>query len=237
MTALPPGATPNGSQDQSNPLLGEWTPPDETPPFPAIRPEHFRPAFDRAMADHMAEIEAIATCPDTPSFANTIVALERGGRALDRVSAVFHALAGAHTNDALMAIEREMSPLLAAHRNRIHLHDGLYARIKALWDARDTLGLMPEQARVLERYDVTFRRAGAGLPADTKSRIAAIGERLAALGTAFSQNVLADEQAYALVLESEEDLAGLSESARAAARAAAAERGMSGQHAITLARS
>jgi len=237
MTALPPTATPNGSQDQSNPLLGEWTPPDETPPFPAIRPEHFRPAFDRAMADHMAEIEAIATCPDTPSFANTIVALERGGRALDRVSAVFHALAGAHTNDALMAIEREMSPLLAAHRNRIHLHDGLYARIKALWDARDTLGLTPEQARVLERYDVTFRRAGAGLPADTKSLIAAIGERLAALGTAFSQNVLADEQAYALVLEGEEDLAGLSESARAAARAAASERGMPDKHAITLARS
>jgi peptidyl-dipeptidase Dcp len=237
MTALPPTAAPNGSQGQSNPLLGEWTPPDETPPFPAIRPEHFRPAFDRAMADHMAEIEAIATCPDTPSFANTIVALERGGRALDRVSAVFHALAGAHTNDALMAIEREMSPLLAAHRNRIHLHDGLYARIKALWDGRDTLGLTPEQARVLERYDVTFRRAGAGLPADTKSRIASIGERLAALGTAFSQNVLADEQAYALVIEGEEDLAGLSESARAAARAAAAERGMSDKHAITLARS
>jgi peptidyl-dipeptidase Dcp len=234
---LPPTAAPNGSQDQSNPLLGEWTPPDETPPFPAIRPEHFRPAFDRAMAEHMAEIEAIATCPDTPSFANTIVALERGGRVLDRVSAVFHALAGAHTNDALMAIEREMSPLLAAHRNRIHLHDGLYARIKALWDTRDTLGLTPEQARVLERHDVTFRRAGAGLPADTKRRIAAIGERLAALGTAFSQNVLADEQAYALVLEGEEDLAGLSESARAAARAAAAERGMSDKHAITLARS
>jgi len=237
MTALPPGATPNGSQDQSNPLLGEWTPPDETPPFPAIRPEHFRPAFDRAMAEHMAEIEAIATCADTPSFANTIVALERSGRALDRVSAVFHALAGAHTNDALMAIEREMSPLLAAHRNRIHLHDGLYARIKALWDGRDTLGLTPEQRRVLERCDVTFRRAGAGLPADATGRIAAIGERLATLGTAFSQNVLADEQAYALVLEREEDLAGLSEGARAAARAAAAERGMSNKHAITLARS
>src|SRR6266849_2571989 len=237
MTALPPTATQSGSEDQTNPLLGQWTPPDETPPFPAIRPEHFRPAFDRAMADHMAEIEAIAACPDTPSFANTIVALERSGRALDRVSAVFHALAGAHTNDALMAIEREMSPVLSAHRNRIHPHDGLYARIKSLCDRRGELGLLPEQARVLERYDVTFRRAGAGLPAAAKSRVAAIGERLAALGTAFSQNVLADEQAYALVLEGEEDLAGLSESARAAARAAASERGMPGQHAITLARS
>src|SRR5215831_6729332 len=237
MNALPPTATQSGSEDQANPLLGAWTPPDETPPFAAIQPEHFRPAFDHAMAEHIAEVEAIAACPDTPSFANTVAALERSGRALDRVSAVFHALAGAHTNDALMAIEREMAPLLAAHHNRIHLHDGLYARIKALWDGRDTLGLTPEEVRVLERYDVTFRRAGAGLPADTKSRIAAIGERLAALGTAFSQNVLADEQAYALVLEGEEDLAGLSESARAAARAAAAERGLSGKHAVTLARS
>src|SRR5437879_5878946 len=147
MTALPPTATQNGSQDRTNPLLGGWTPPDETPPFPAIRPEHFRPAFDHAMADHMAEIEAIAGCPEPPSFANTIVALELSGRALDRVSAVFHALAGAHTNDALMAIEREMSPPLAAHRNRIHLHDGLYARIKLLWDGRDALGLTSEQAR------------------------------------------------------------------------------------------
>jgi peptidyl-dipeptidase Dcp len=225
------------TDEHANPLLGAWMPPHETPPFEAIRPEHFRPAFDRAMADHMAEIEAIAAAPEAPSFANTIAALERGGRALDRVSAVFHALAGAHTDDALMAIEREMAPLLAAHRNRIHLHDGLYARIKALWDRRAELGLSPEQARVLERHDVTFRRAGAGLPEAARRRIAAIGERLAELGTAFSQNVLADERSYALVLETEEELAGLSEAARAAAREAAEERGMPGKHAITLARS
>jgi peptidyl-dipeptidase Dcp len=223
--------------EHANPLLGAWMSPHETPPFAAIRPEHFRPAFDSAMANHMVEIEAIASQTDNPSFANTIVALERSGQALDRVSSVFHALAGAHTNDALMAIEREMSPLLAAHRNRIHLHDGLYAHIKALWDRRGELGLTPEETRVLERYAVTFRRAGAGLPAAAKSRVAAIGERLAALGTAFSQNVLADEQAYALVLDREEDLAGLSEGARAAARAAAAERGLPDKHAITLARS
>jgi peptidyl-dipeptidase Dcp len=234
--SMPLTSSPS-NPDQANPLLQAWTVPGETPPFPAIRPEHFRPAFDRAMADHLAEIEAIATRPDTPSFANTIMALERSGRALERVSAVFHALSGAHTNDALMAIEREMSPLLAAHRNRIHLHDGLYARIKALGQQQDALGLTREEARVLERYHVNFRRAGAGLAADAKSRVAAIGERLAELGTAFSQNVLADEQAYALVLAGEEDLAGLSESARAAARAAAAERGMPDKHAITLARS
>src|SRR5262245_45499738 len=164
MTSPPPTPT----NDHTDPLLGAWRSPHETPPFAAIRPEHFRPAFDRAMADHMAEIEAIANCSDCPSFANTIVALERSGQALDRVSDVFDMLAGAHTNDALMEIEREMSPLLAAHHNRIHLHDGLYARIKTLWDRRAEFGLTPEQARVLERYDVTFRRAGAGLPAVAK---------------------------------------------------------------------
>jgi peptidyl-dipeptidase Dcp len=223
--------------DTPNPLLEQWTTPHEAPPFAAILPEHFRPAFDRAMADHIAEIEAIAVCPEVPSFANTIVALERSGRALDRVSAVFHALAGAHTSDALMAIEREISPLLAAHRNRIRLHDGLYARIKALRDQSDSIRLSPEEARVLERYDTMFRRGGAELPADAKSRIAAIEERLAAVGTAFSQNVLADEQAYALFLDGDEDLAGLNEGARASAAAAAAERGQPGRHAITLARS
>jgi peptidyl-dipeptidase Dcp len=223
--------------DTPNPLLSPWTTPHETPPFAAIRPEHFRPAFDAGMAAHIAEIEAIAADPEAPTFANTIAALERSGRALNRVSYVFHALTGAHTSDALQAIEREMSPLLAAHYNRIYLDDGLYARIKALWDQRETLGLTPEQARVLERYDTIFRRAGAGLPAETRSRVAAIGERLAALGTAFSQNVLADEQNWALILDGEDDLAGLSEGARAAASAAAAERGEEGRHAITLARS
>src|SRR6516225_2770260 len=220
----------------ANPLLGPWATPHDSPPFAAIRPEHFRPAFDRAMADHVAEVEAIAVAPDSPSFDNTIAALERSGQPLTRVSAVFRALAGAHTSDALMAIERDMAPLLAAHRNRIHLHDGLYARIKALWDRRAELGLTGEEARVLERYAVTFRRAGAGLPEAARARIAVIGERLAELGTTFSQNVLADEQAYALVLESAADLAGLPDYVRAAAGAAAQERGLAG-HVITLSRS
>jgi peptidyl-dipeptidase Dcp len=223
--------------EPENPLLGAWVAPYDTPPFAAIRPEHFAPAFDRAMAGHMAEIEAIAAAPEPATFADTIAALERSGAALTRVSSVFHALAGAHTSDALMAVEREMSPLLAAHRDRVHLHEGLYARIKGLWDRRGELGLSAEQARVLERYETTFRRAGASLAAADRRRLAEIGKRLAELGTAFSQNVLADEQAYALVLDGEEELAGFPESLRAAARAAAAERGLAGKHAITLSRS
>jgi peptidyl-dipeptidase Dcp len=230
-------ATAPASSDNANPLLGAWTGPAETPPFAAIRPEHFRPAFDEAMAENMAEIETIAGNTEAASFANTIAALERSGRALARVSAVFSALAGAHTNDAILALEREMSPRLAAHRNRIHLHGGLYARIKELWNRHAELGLSPEQARVLERYELNFRRAGAGLDAAGKARIAEIGERLATLGTAFSQNVLADEQSYALVLETEDDLAGLAAAQRTSAREAAQERGLPGKYAITLSRS
>src|ERR1700734_2335844 len=163
-----PFAALGGSDSLSNPLLQPWVPPYDTPPFEAIRPEHFRPAFDRAMAENLAEVEAIATASVPPTFENTIAALERSGRSLSRVSDIFHALASANTNDAIRAIEREMSPRLAAHRSRIELNADLYGRIKALWDRRGALGLDPEQARVLERYETRFRRAGAGLPAEAK---------------------------------------------------------------------
>jgi peptidyl-dipeptidase Dcp len=220
-----------------NPLLEAWADPADTPPFAAISPADFKPAFETAMAEQLAEIEAIAGETAAPSFANTIAALERSGRALAKVSAVFQCLAGAHTNADIQALEREMSPRLAAHRNRIQLHPSLYVRVKALWDHRGELGLSPEEARVLERYELTFRRAGAGLDVADKERVAAIGERLASLGTAFSQNVLADEQSYALVLETEDDLAGLSAGQITAAKEAAQERGHAGKYAITLARS
>jgi peptidyl-dipeptidase Dcp len=221
----------------SNPLLETWSGAFGIPPFGRIAPHHFRPAFDRAMAEHESEIEAIAGRADEPSFDNTIAALERSGRALGRVSDVFHALAGAHTSDALQAVEREMSPLLAAHHSRLYLNEKLFGRVAGLFARRDSLELSPEQARVLERYHTGFRRAGAHLDAATKERLQRITERLATLGTAFSQNVLADEQDYALVLEDEDDLLGLPQSVREAARHAAAERGLPGKHAITLSRS
>jgi peptidyl-dipeptidase Dcp len=230
-------SSPEAATQAGNPLLEAWSGSAATPPFAAIRPAHFKPAFETAMAAQLAEIEAIAGETAPPSFANTIAALERSGRALSQVSAVFSCLAGAHTNEDIQALEREMSPRLAAHRNRIQLHPGLYARIKALWDRCGELGLSPEEARVLERYEVTFRRAGAGLNAADKARVAAIGERLASLGTAFSQNVLADEQSYALVLETADDLAGLSAAQVTAAKEAAQERGHAGKYAITLVRS
>jgi peptidyl-dipeptidase Dcp len=218
-----------------NPLLTDWDTPFSVPPFAAIRPEHFRPAFDAAFAAHRAEIAAITAQAAPPSFDNTIVALERSGRRLARVSAVFFALIGAHSNEALLALEREIVPRLTAHWDAIHMNQPLFERVAALH--REPGRLAAEQARVLERYFVTFRRAGAGLDAAARGRLAEIGERLAELGTRFSQRVLADEQRFALPLEAEDDLAGLPDHLREAARAAARERGLAAPAAVTLARS
>src|SRR6266545_5148268 len=220
-----------------NPPLQDWTGPFGVPPFGRIRPGHFSPAYARAFAEHEAEVAAIAAEPAEPTFANTIEALERSGDALTRVDNVFYALSGAHTNDAILEIEREIAPLSAKHWNKIRMDEALFRRIETLHRARDRLPLSAEQQRVLERHYVKFKRGGAALDPASKQRLAAITERLAILDTAFSQNVLADEQSYTLVLAGEQDLAGLPDFVRAAAREAAEERGKAGKHVITLARS
>src|SRR5581483_8334356 len=189
-----------------------------------------------ALAANKAEIERIAGNPAAPTFENTIEALERGGEALTRVSDLFFVLAGANTNDALEAVERDVSPLLARHDSEIYLNVALFHRIDVLYRQRDTLGLNDEQRRVLERYHLRFVREGARLDPAAKKRFAEIDEKLASLGTQFGQNVLADEKAYALILE-EDDLAGLPDFVRDDARAAADERGHPGKYAITLSRS
>ncbi|MGA8612536.1 MAG: M3 family metallopeptidase [Xanthobacteraceae bacterium] len=219
-----------------NPFFADWTTPDGVPPFDRIKPEHFRQAYERALAEHETEITAIAANPAPASFDNTIAAIETSGRALTRVQNVFHVLVGAHSNDALLEIEREIAPLFARHWNKIHANAALFGRIDALARQADTLGLTTEQKRVLERYHITFRRAGAGLDGPAKERLAEIIERLAALGTAFRQNVLADEQAFALSLEGEAELAGLPEFMREAMKSEAQERGRGG-HVVTLSRS
>ena len=198
----------------SNPFFAPWRTPQAAPPFAEIRPEHFLPAYERAFAEHDAEIAEIAGAKAAPDFANTIEALERSGRALERVENVFHLLAGAHTNDALLEIEREIAPKIAGHWNKIHLNAALFGRIDALAKRSDSLGLDAEQRRVLERYRTAFRRAGAALDDAAKKRLAEILERLAVLGAAFSQNVLADEQAYALPLRTMSLLACPSSCAR-----------------------
>ena len=220
----------------ANPFFETWTTPFGAPPFDRIKPEHFRPTYERALAEHEAEIAAIAGNVEAPSFANTIAALENSGRLLSRVGQVFHNLAASDTSEALQEIEREMAPRLAQHANAIHLNAALFARVAALHAARDALGLTGEERRVLERYHLDFVRAGANLGEEQKVRYAALTERLATLGTEFAQNVLADEQNTVLPL-AEADLEGLPEFARAAAAETAKERGLAAPYAATTSRS
>ncbi|WP_343717091.1 M3 family metallopeptidase [Inquilinus sp.] len=224
-------------QTAANPLLAEWDTPFGSPPWERIAVEHFRPAFDAALAEHDREIAAIAGDPAEPDFDNTVAALERSGRTLRRVAAAFFNLTSAHSNDELEAVERDIAPLLARHHNAIQQNPALFRRVDALFQRRGALGLTPEQDRVLERYHLGFTRSGAGLDEAAKRRLSEIVERLATLGTRFGQNVLADEKAYALMLDGEADLAGLPQELRDAAAAAAAERGQPGRYAITLGRS
>src|SRR5215831_3158325 len=226
----------NTQKHGDNPFFQHWTTPGEVTPFTEIRPEHFAPAYARAFADHETEVAAIAGRPAPPDFANTIAALELSGRALGRVEQVFHLLAGADSNDALLEIERELAPQVASHWHNFHTNAELFGRIDTLMQQSEKLDLSAEQKRVLERYHTSFRRAGAALEGEAKKRLAEIVGRLAELGTAFSQNVLADEQSFALSLHEEAELVGLPDFMREAMRSEARERGLDG-YAVTLSRS
>jgi peptidyl-dipeptidase Dcp len=220
----------------ANPLLVAWQTPHQTPPFAEIEPGHFLPAFEQAFADHAAEVNAITHDPSTPDFDNTITALERSGKLLNKVSAVFYDLVSAHSNPEILEIDKEVSLRMARHWNPIMMNAVLFGRIALLHENRATLNLTPEQMRLLERTYTRFHRAGAGLSEEAKKRMAEINERLAHLGTSFSHHLLGDEQDWFLEL-GEDDRAGLSDSFIAAAKAAAEERGMAGKAIITLSRS
>jgi peptidyl-dipeptidase Dcp len=219
-----------------NPLLEDWTASDSVPPFSRITAEHFLPAYERALAEHAAEIAAIAAEQTPPTFANTIAASELSGQTLERVDNVFSLLAGAHTDNALQEIERLIAPQIARHWNQIRTNAALFGRVDAVMAATERLGLDAEQKRVVERYHTSFRRAGAALDEAAKMRMAQIMERLAALGTAFGQNILADEQAFTLRLQGEAELAGLPDYIRDSLQSEARERGLDG-YAVSLSRS
>jgi len=220
-----------------NPLLSLWTTPFELPPFDQIKISHFKEAFAVALSENEEEVVEIAGNTAAPSFENTIEALERCGETLSKVAGVFYNLSGAHTDPELQAIEREMAPRLAEHSTKITMNAALFTRIDHLYEKRDQLDLSAEQRRVLERYHSRFVRAGAKLEGEDRTRMGEVTKRLASLGTQFSQNILADEGAYELVLEGEEDLTGLPDFLVSAAASAASERGHAGKHVITLSRS
>ena len=220
----------------SNVLLSDWNTPYQIPPFGCINDSDFETAFDFAMNEHLDEVADIANAQTEPTFENTIEALELAGSTLSKVSGVFFNLSGAHTNAKLQETERKIAPAMSAHFSRIQMNEQLFKRIGRLFSERENLDLDHEQMRLLERVHSGFVRSGAKLEGEARTRMSEIGQRLATLGTKFSQNVLADEAAYELVLE-EDDLTGLPSFLRSASSAAAVERGHDGKYVITLSRS
>ncbi|EKF41826.1 peptidyl-dipeptidase Dcp [Nitratireductor indicus C115] len=222
--------------DLSTHPLVNWNGPLGLPDFRAFGDADFAPVFDAALAAHEAEVEAIAESLEPATVENTLAALELAGDALSKVSAIFWCRAGAHTNDTIRALERDISPRMARHVSAIFMNAELFARIDALYEKRASLGLDAESDRVLEKTWKRFVRGGAKLGPDAKERLAKINEELAGLGATFGQNVLADESSWALFLD-EADLAGLSDALKSAMAEAAEGRGEAGRYAATLSRS
>lgn len=216
-----------------NPFFAEYDTPFQVPPFDDILPEHFIPAYEKGMAEQKADIEALINNPEDPDFENTIGALDRSGRLLSNVSRVFGGLNGANTNDELKAIQKEMSPRLSAHRDEINLNEKLFGRVKAVYEKRDQLNLTDEQMYLLENIYKRYVRNGADLNDEEKVRLKEINQQLSMLGVQYSQNVLKETNAFQLVIENEEDLAGLPEASIQGGAEAAREAGLEGKWVFT----
>jgi peptidyl-dipeptidase Dcp len=219
-----------------NPLLEEWDTPFGVPPFDEIRNEHYLPAFRTAMTVHTAEIAAITANEAPAAFDNTIVAMERAGQDLSRVSRVFYAVEGAHSNDTLREVARTVAPELSSHRDDIRFDPDLWERVKAVWDGRETAGLDPEQARLLEDTYDGFVRSGAALNDASKERLREINSELAELSTQFSQNLLAETNDFELHIEDRADAGRIPGNLLVAAEAEARKRGHESGLSFTLQR-
>ncbi|MFU8877639.1 MAG: M3 family metallopeptidase [Wenzhouxiangellaceae bacterium] len=217
-----------------NPFFQPSTLPLDMPHFDRIRDEHFIPAMERGMAEHLAEIETIASNPEAPTFENTLAAMERSGRLLSRATSTFFNMTGADTNDERQRIQREMSPRLSAHSDAIRLNADLFARIESLHQRREELELDDEQMRLLELTHRNFVRAGARLDDEQKDRLREINSELARLSTTFSQNVLREVNDVAVAVDDAAQLEGLTTAQIEAAAAEAAERGLEGKYVLTL---
>ncbi len=226
-TTPPPTQAPN-------PLLSEWKTPFGVPPFEQLRPEHFLPAFDEAIRQHNAEVEAIAKQTIPPDFDNTVAALDDSGELLARVANVFYLVNGAETNDQLEAVDAKVRPLMASHADDILLNEALFRRVKAVYDSRGTLQLNPEQLSLLEHTYRRFVRGGANLAPAEKQRLRAVNGELAGLIVKFSSNLLKETNAYRLVVENKADLAGLPADQIATAAETAKDAGLAGRWVFTL---
>ena len=228
-----PAATTEAAK-MANPFFSESPLPLHYPQFDKIKDSDFAPAFDAGMAEQLKEVEAIANNPEAPTFQNTIVALEKSGQVLDRATTVFFALVGADTNDARNKLRADYSTKFAAHGDAINLNPKLFARVKALYDKRDSLGLDAEGVRLVERYHTNFVRSGANLSEADKTKLKDMNAELAALGTKFSDNVLKEVNASAVVVDDAKELDGLTEAQIATAAELAKKRGLEGKYLLTL---
>jgi len=232
--AAPLGAADATPAMTDNPLLVESPLPFHYPQFDKIKNEHYAPAFEQGMAENLKEVDAIANSPEKPTFDNTIVALERSGELLSRVGTIFFSLSGANTNPEMQKLQRTLSPKLAAHNDAIRLNPALFARIDALYAARDTLGLDAESSRLLWRYYKDFVRAGAKLPPADQAKLKVLNGELATLGTTFTQNTLKEVAASSVYFDTREELAGLSDAEIATAADLAKKDGHEGKFEIRL---
>jgi peptidyl-dipeptidase Dcp len=222
------------SKPEQNPLFGEWKTPFQTPPFQKIKEQHYMPAFKEGMKLHQQEIEAIVNNPEPATFENTVVALDNSGELLTRISNVFYNMTSANTNDSLQSIAKRVAPLLSKHEDDIFLNEKLFQKIKTVYQQKDRLDLNIEQHKLLEKYYKDFVRGGAGLDEAAKTELRKINEELSVLSLQFGDNVLEEDNSFELVIEKQEDLAGLPENVRTAAAEAAKDRGKEGKWVFTL---
>jgi peptidyl-dipeptidase Dcp len=199
----------SGQEENQNPFFEEWNTSFGSPPFDRIHEDHYLPAYEEAIRQHMDEINAIANNPEPPTFKNTIVAFDQAGALLRRISPVFGGLRIAETNPRLQAIARETTPMLTAHYNAIRLNEELFGRILTVYDNRENLDLDREQMVLLEKTYQDFERGGAALPEDKREEFKKLSERLSMVSLQLSENLLAENNAFALIIEDESDLAGL----------------------------
>ena len=223
-----------GETPSENPFFTEWTTPFGVPPWGEIHEDHFLPAFERAIAEARAEVEAIAQNPEPPTFENTVAALDGSGLMMAKVGGVFYTLSGAETNDRVQEIAREVAPLASNLRDDILMNPQLFARVKAIYDQRAELELDVEQQHLLDKAYRDFQRGGAELSDTDKERMRVINSELSTLGLKFSDNVLAETNKYQLFIDSQEDLAGLSPGVIEGAAIAAAEAGQEGKWLFTV---
>jgi len=223
--------------NMDNPFFKEWTTPFGVPPFDDIKDEHFVPAIEEGIKQHQSEIDSIVSNTEEPTFANTILALDKSGQLLDKVSGVFGPMNSANTSDSLQAIARKISPMMTKHRDGISMNPELFKKVKAVYEKRSELGLDDQQLRVVEKIYQDFERNGANLSVEDQDKLKKINEQLASLGLKYGENLLAEtNKNFKLLVENEADLAGLSADVIARAAQDAQKTGDSGKWVFTLAK-